>query len=135
MNGYIPLNAQHRVNATKLRYFQYRLLNKDILTNVRRAKWADISTKCSFCQCEEETILHIFLECEIVNKIWSALRKWFQKKSKQSVVTKTEIILNNTEDQFANVIILIIKQYIYASKCQNKTPSFIGAMAKIWKYY
>lgn len=42
----------------KLRYFQYRLLQKKLTTNYLRAKWdPDVSGKCRFCQnCNETTI-------------------------------------------------------------------------------
>ena len=59
--------------STKLRYFQYRLLHKKILKNIRRSKWADIGPNC------------YFLECSKVNKIWRALERWVNYMFKMQI--------------------------------------------------
>ena len=47
-------------NIAKYRSFQYRLLQRAIVTNIQLFKWKVISSKdCSFCGIYEETILHL----------------------------------------------------------------------------
>ena len=71
--------ARKLMNCTKLRFFQYKLLNGYVITNVIRAKWdktKKISPKCTLCKQEDETILHLLVECLETQKIWKALSKW-----------------------------------------------------------
>ena len=61
--------------STKLRYFQYRLLLRKIVTNLLRSKWdATIDNKCNFCKTEMETMVDLFWQCKIV-KLWKTLMK------------------------------------------------------------
>ena len=63
--------------STKLHYFQYRLMNKKIVTNIHRSKWdKNLPPKCYFCQKNNETTLHLFYECKVVNKLWLNLQRW-----------------------------------------------------------
>ena len=56
-------------NCPKLRWFQFRLVNFILTTNVHRAKWnKEISPLCYYCKTEKETIMHLFINCEIVKK-------------------------------------------------------------------
>lgn len=58
----------------KLRYFQYRLLQKKLVTNNLRSKWdPEISPMCTFCQQKIETVFRIFCDCAIVIKFWKSL--------------------------------------------------------------
>ena len=45
--------------ATKLREFQYRLINRTLKTNVHLSKWKqDVSNKCTFCHRHVEMARH-----------------------------------------------------------------------------
>ena len=59
--------------STKLRYFQYRVLNPKIVTNYLRSKWEDISDLCTFCCQSTETMIHTFIECCKVKVTWKVL--------------------------------------------------------------
>lgn len=41
---------------------------------------ADASKSCVFCGRMEETILHLFLHCEVVAKVWQKIMRWLQLK-------------------------------------------------------
>ena len=57
-------SAMRYTKSTKHRYFQYRLLNKRITTNVHRSKWdEDVSPLCYFCNEHNKTVLHLLYEC------------------------------------------------------------------------
>ena len=62
----------------KLRWLQYRISHRIIATNKLLYK---INIKdnpfCTFCQLEEETIAHLFFECDHVQKLWSELKKLY----------------------------------------------------------
>lgn len=122
--------------SVKLRYFQYRLLIKALYTNVRVSKWLDISSNCTFCHKKPETILHLFVECHHVQKIWQALKKWLNNFHKIKVVwTPSVIIFSNYKGKSAklvNTLLLIFKFYIYKTKVQVKNKlKFIDGMSDV----
>ena len=117
--------------STKLRIFQYQVIHKIITTNVRRAKYTvGLSPKCTFCFSQNETILHLLYECEYSRKVWKALEKWLMYYFKVKVkLTPLQIICNTVESQekdMVNTCVLIMKRFIYVSKCYEKIPEFIN---------
>ena len=74
--GLIDLSGKHMdiykiTNIPKYRSFQYRLLQRGLVTNIHLYKWglAD-SDKCSFCQQESETVPHMLATCVQATEIW-----------------------------------------------------------------
>ena len=59
-------------NILKYRSFQYRLLQRSLMTNlVHLFKWKIVeSEKCSFCKEEKETILHMLFACKYTEQLW-----------------------------------------------------------------
>ena len=57
-----------------LRWFQYRLSHRILATNdflcEIKIKQTDL---CAFCQTKIETLLHLFVACEVVENIWNNL--------------------------------------------------------------
>ena len=119
-------------NSVKLRDFQYRILNRILTTNLSRSKYSEISPNCTFCQDNCETIRHLMFECKESSQLWQALRKWLKYAVKVDLtLTLPLVILNNYRGKNAkivNTLILIMKRYIYVSKCKNEQlrfPNFI----------
>ena len=126
-------------NCTKLRFFQYRLVNGYVITNSRVSKWdKSITEKCTFCDKEIETVLHLLVECEYVVVIWKSLAKWLDYFAMVACeFTPYEILFNDYKDSFpqmVNTIILIVKYYIYVQRCYGNTPNIRGAIEQIAKY-
>ena len=88
----IPFNCSM---DTKLRWFQYRILNRFLTTNSSMCKIGQrIDNVCTFCKKEAETIEHLFVECKVVTNILSKLQKWIQIKLGIPVLlSKTHILL------------------------------------------
>ena len=134
------IDFQKQIKPVKLRNFQYRLLRRILTTNVRRAKWDNnVSDLCTFCEQEKETVLHILVECIEVQPLWKALTK-LVKYYFNTVITFTPqlIILNNykgTSKIMINLLIIIMKQYIYATKCANEKLNFVMYMNRINYWY
>ena len=64
------------VYATKLRFFQYRVLTRTLTTNLRRSKWTKtIGPECEFCGKKSETLLHLLFEYEKVFPLWATLKR------------------------------------------------------------
>lgn len=123
-------------NLEYLRWFQYRLIHCLIVTNVHHNKFdLNCSILCTFCQNAPETVLHLFMECHLVQIFWHNLEKWIKYIFKISVTfNKTTIILNNYNGQgrnMVNMFVLVAKQYIYATKCNQTNLKFIGFSKKL----
>ena len=109
--------------STKLRSFQYRLVNLALITNIDLYKWKIKNTdSCTFCQLERETYLHLFVKCkEVRKKMWVPLRRWLDYYCYLELPDLAdEIMLNNYKGPYGllvNTIVLITKQYIYAKRC------------------
>ena len=137
----IRIENEKIVKSSKLKDFQYRLLSARITTNIRRARYQDVSPTCEFCKTELETILHVMYECKMVKSIWNALTKWlkyFFQMDMKNEIDKKVIICNNYKGKwkgFVNTCILIAKQHIYAKKCQQQKLQFIEITTKIHEMY
>ena len=126
--------------ASKLRNFQYRLLNRILTTNIVRNKWnPQIDKNCTFCKMKSETVIHLICECELVQKMWMALEKWI--KHRTGIVIRfipSLIIMNNISGKhkdILNTLALIMKQYIYAQKCKQEVPNFIEFINRTTQWY
>ena len=133
------LDVYKVTNCTKLRWFQFRLLNHIVMTNLIRSKWEDVSPLCSFCQNAEETIVHLLTNCIIVkDKIWKPLYKWLDYFCNVQVQFDPDVVIFNAyKDSFShmtNTIILITKQYIYSAKCLQEQLYFPQLVTKISLY-
>lgn len=125
--------------STKLRYFQYRLICKALTTNVRASKWdPNVSPDCTFCQIKNETVYHLFIECPMVQKLWTALAKWFKHfHDIKFVKNPTKIIFNAYQGRNAkliNISVLIAKFYIYKTRSANRKLSFIDMITDVNHY-
>ena len=66
---------------TYLRSFQYKILNNILFLNKKLFVFRKKNTPlCSFCNKEEETLLHIFSECTYVIYLWQQLATFFGKQ-------------------------------------------------------
>ena len=60
---------------TKLREFQYKILNRILYTNKMLFKFKKVdSPLCDFCEKELETIEHLFFHCTKVSMFWNDLK-------------------------------------------------------------
>ena len=102
----IPFNC---TMDTKLRWFQYRILNRFLTTTSFMCKIGHrIDNVCAFCKKEAETIEHLFVECKEVTNIWSRLQNWIQMKLGIPVVlSKTDILFGIDLKKCNSAIILI----------------------------
>ena len=74
---------------------------------------------CSFCKDDLETIKHLFADCHIVKDLWSNIEEWKSNKFDRHFSFDRKSILfgkfgNQNIYKCDNLIILTIKQYIYA---------------------
>ena len=144
--GLMHLDIYKVTNIAKYRSFQYRLLQRALVTNVELEHWKMRDNNlCSFCHEYKETQVHLFYECQIVREVWKRFEIYLRGKfSIQHMETSKENILLNTavkrKNHVANFLILVFKQYIYRQRCLNKDIIFhelineIRTLERIEKY-
>ncbi len=70
--------------CTKLRSFQYRLLNNAVLTNKRLFKMKEVDTEyCTFCNTQIETVAHVLWECNTAQHLWNNVKQWVAQKKRK----------------------------------------------------
>ena len=126
-------------NLVKLKDFHYQIINWILVTNVKRAKYSDTSEKCTQCKLYPKTVPHLFCDCTVKKNLWVALEKWISGTGIQSVkFTKEDILLNNykgTNKNLINLLILLMKRYIYIMKCKDVKTNFISYVAHVHNTY
>lgn len=125
-------------NNGKLRSFQYRLINHAIITNVNLKQWKIVqSDLCTFCNQEKETIVHLFWECSRVVPIWNQVSEWFDKMDPSLKLNSQNVIFNNVSKNtrhVSNVVILIVKFYLYKARCAHMQPNIFSLIEDILQF-
>ena len=120
--------------SQKLRSFHYRFLMGAIVTNIQLKHYKiKENNLCSFCETKPETIKHLFYECIHVSTIWHHLAKLFQV----GALRYDQIFLNCIHlnpKRIENCITLIVKNYIYVSRCLCHRLSITGCKNAIENY-
>ena len=63
---------------SKIRSFQYKILNNVLYLNKKLLLFGKASSLlCSFCKLDDETILHLFYECNFTKELWNRLNLFF----------------------------------------------------------
>ena len=138
--SFIDFRDAHRdiykvTNVPKYRSFQYRLLQRGLVTNIQLFKW-DIkeSENCYFCGRDRETISHLLFLCPIVKELWDQVFMFIREKYQVKLEVSTSTVLLNTvydrKNHVVNFMCLVTKQYIYSQRCLNKQLNFAELKGK-----
>ena len=124
------------VKASKLRNFQFRLINRILTTNTLRNKWnKQISPLCYYCKIAKETVLHLLVECPYVANCWKNLTRWLNYFLECNVDFSPQMIIynnyNGKHKELINLFIIVMKQYVYATKCMSTNLNFQEYIEKI----
>ena len=138
---------KHLTNITKYRSFQYRLQQRAIVTNIQLKKWKIIGTAaCSLCNEQDETYIHLFIECPCVKELWIKLEQFMLQYGDESIDFQIDKVLwsriiATPIGHIKNFMSLVAKHYIYKQCCFNKPIKFeelkstIIGLKKIERYY
>ena len=120
---------------SKLREFQYKVLNRIVFTNEKLFRFGITqSPLCTFCQKEDKSIEHVLFSCKESCEFWKHVLSWL--RDKEIYVGKLkEVDLIQDDFTLINHILLLGKYYIYSRKCQNAKPSLKGLIAKTKRVY
>lgn len=116
---------------TQLRAFYFKVFHKTICTNKFLNKIGRYdSPLCFFCNKVDETLDHLFCNCDNIISLWDQLQMLIEIK------TGDEFIFSNFQKMFGvqmedsehyeaiNFLILCLKFYIYRCKFQKINPNF-----------
>ena len=111
-------------NCTKdsyIQWFQIRIIHRILATNSLLFKMKITDDKmCTFCKCHEETLVHLFWECEKIQPLFLYL-----KDNTQNVVNflccKSVILGTETNDFEYDILFLELKIYIFVKKEKHFT--------------
>ena len=106
-----------------------------IITNIQ-LHWYKIKDNnyCTFCEKEQETILHLFYSCPHVQRLWTyvkSLHSNFNDLDAQAVLFNT---VRSNPKFVENCITLIAKFYIYNSRCMKQELSIYALKQAIIEY-
>ena len=86
-----------------------------------------------FCKTANETIAHVLYECPLVQTIWTHFQQYLLSRGLQCTFTLSNIICNNVmtaPKHSVNSLVLMIKYYIFCSKCSQTIPN----IPTTWQY-
>ena len=122
---------------TKLQWLQYRINYRILATNsyLFKIKYVDTDT-CSFCNIETETITHLFWDCIYINPLLGEVITWVKNTSSENfeLVAHEVILGKDNASTIQNVLLLLLKSYIYYQRMIKTIPNFTGYLSHV-KYY
>lgn len=118
--------------SNKTKEVHFKILHKIYPVNDTVAKYMNVDNSCSFCGNEDETLIHLFFQCEKTNNFWNRLYLHIGKHldSSKSFQLK-DIICYYKEDKastsinyIVNFFILFGKFFIHKQKFSKSQPTF-----------
>ena len=86
---------------------------------------------CKLCNENEETLIHLFSQCEPTIKCWEDLsRKIKTNTNKELDFSSKDIILGFQEKQMCppNILLIIMRNYIFTASKKEKTPQLVETL-------
>jgi len=125
----------------KFIWLQVRLVQNILGTNKRmHTIWPSEypSALCTFCEREEESILHLFTECECIEHLWIEMEKWLQEKGYEDLkITRLMRLFGATTwkaREPINICIMITRFFIWYCRCSKTMPNFQASL-KYLRFY
>ena len=112
---------------SKLRIFQYKVLNNILYFNDRLYKMGIVQTPlCSLCKQEKETVIHLLCQCHVTRQLWCSLSGWLQGVLRLPPLEPVTAVLGswdleNEANVLLNHLMLLFKYFIY--RCRNMNTS------------
>ena len=115
---------------TKLRAFQYKLLNRIVFANDKLFRFNIVeSPLCTFCTVDEESLENILFFCQVTELFWKEILSWLARCSDEVIdLSITEVLFGkfdrDNDFMVINHLILLAKFLFYRCKLNKIIPSF-----------
>ena len=124
-------SLKNSTSDIKLKWFQYRILYRVVITNdyLYKRKVID-SDRCTFCKTEKETIRHLLSDCFYTETFWKYFLEWITKNTphvRSLNITKQLIIFGVKDDVTTDKVldpIMLMAKYIFRCRCLKTIPNF-----------
>ena len=126
---YYVTNIPKITGIAKYQSFQFRLMQRAIITNIQLRRWKIKDTDmCELCHNFPENYSHLFFECTEIQTILQVVERLCEELSPGVPVNISLAgVLTNTISEplnsINNFIILCAKQYIYSKRCLQQQLS------------
>ena len=121
--------------CTKLRAFYWKLNHGLIYGNKQLHRFGiKENSNCHFCTTPLQTWQHIMIECSAIQTIWCMVEAEFSSIFNDRITdVEKELCAFDNDDTHTqkNLILLIVKQYIYKCNLDEVSPTWAGLIAKI----
>jgi len=114
------------IQDNNLKWFQFRILHRILGTKSLLYKMKiNENNTCRLCKRDEESILHLFVECAKTSKLWHEIKYWVNATvNVQLNLTPIYILLGHINSDSMqipiNAILMTVKYYIFRCAVQNK---------------
>ena len=114
----------------KIREFYYKFIGNRLATG----EWLyrvgiTNSNACTFCNCEKETVEHLFIKCDITKTFWKKYSEWkYNASRKPENLTTENIMLGISISELPveeNLCLLYTKYFIYGCKYREQNRVFL----------
>ena len=124
------VQANMLTNSIKLRSFHYRAIQGALVTNMHLQHYGMLeSNHCTFCKKFPETHKHLLFECEKINELIS----WLFTNAHCDPSFKM-LLLSNFPTKVWSTVSLLMKHYIYVSRCKGEDIS-LNCFCRVLKHY
>ena len=115
---------------SKLLVFQFKLLHRRLATNnfFKKINLND-NDLCSFCQLEEETLIHLFWNCTVTSSFWDNFKQWLlnNETSLRSLELTPSLVIGLKPHPFLRkyfyFLFLVARLYIWTCRTRCTRPT------------
>ena len=117
---------------SKLLVFQFKRFHRRLATNnfLKKINFID-NDPCSFCQREDESLIHLFWTCTVTSRFWEAFKEWLIRDkvfpmldlSPTLVVGLKPQLMQNKNHYF---LFLVARYYIWTCRTRSHCPKIEG---------
>ena len=114
--------------------FQYKILHRILATNSKLFLYKIFeSPLCSFCKSADETILHLYCECDMTTGVWQDIIDWLNPQGFNfEYFRDSQIILGDPKmDAVVNRILLTTKIAIFKNREKSKPPTLSQVLSML----
>jgi len=116
--------------STKLHAFQYKITHR-ILGTGSFKKLCNIvdDDTCTFCAEAEETLLHLFVECPIIQGFWEEIKSWINNSTGIDILNTTDpniLLFGDVRSLLATHVLLTAKYYIFICQLRKTRPCLLS---------
>nr|XP_039247864.1 uncharacterized protein LOC120325769 [Styela clava] len=112
---------ESRLRSFHVKFALRAVPTNDLLFRINKTS----SPKCTFCERNVETVLHLFYFCEFVQQFWEIVNAWLTVEYGLNLnLTYREILMGVEQNQGINCVLLSARYYIYKCKLRNERPQF-----------